>query len=90
MSTGLPLDDPDFLYLAIDRKKMMKEQTQTFDGKKACWLPDIKDGFLAAEIESTDGDNATVKILKDSSVSAFLTLTNDVVSRLKVGYIGPK
>ncbi|XP_046351162.1 myosin heavy chain, striated muscle-like isoform X8 [Haliotis rufescens] len=53
--------DPDMLYLAVDRKKLMREQTQTFDGKKACWIPDEKEGFLACEIESTKGDEITVR-----------------------------
>ncbi|KAK6169002.1 hypothetical protein SNE40_020136 [Patella caerulea] len=55
-------NDPDFQYLAVDRKKMMKEQTQAFDGKKACWVPDEKDMFLPAEITSSKGDDITVKI----------------------------
>merc|ERR1719239_1565119 len=53
-------------YLVVDRKKLMKEQTQTFDGKKACWVPDAKDGFLQAEIQSTKGEEITVKVLKNS------------------------
>ena len=71
--TGLPLDDPDFQYLVVDRKKLLKEQTQVFDGKKACWIPDPKDGFLQAEIESSDGGKVTVKILKNSEVGFLFT-----------------
>ena len=56
--------DPDFQFLAVDRKKMLKEQTQTFDGKKACWVPDEKDGFIGGEIISTKGDEVTVKTTK--------------------------
>ncbi|GFN81923.1 myosin heavy chain [Plakobranchus ocellatus] len=59
--SGLDVNDPDFVYLVVDRKKLMKEQTQTFDGKKACWVPDPKEGFMAAEIQSTKGDEITVK-----------------------------
>merc|ERR1719228_1471960 len=73
MSSGLPLDDPDFQYLVIDRKKMMKEQTTVFDGKKACWIADIMDGFLQAEIQSTDGANTTVKVLKNSETRTVKT-----------------
>ena len=72
--SGLPLDDPDFQYLVVDRKKMMKEQTQTFDGKKACWVPDPKDGFLQAEIVSTKGEEITVKIVKNSEVCFIFTI----------------
>jgi hypothetical protein len=39
-------------------------QTQPFDAKKACWVPDHKEGFLAGEIESTNGDQVTVKTSK--------------------------
>ncbi|KAK3768207.1 hypothetical protein RRG08_031740 [Elysia crispata] len=59
--SGLDVNDPDFQFLVVDRKKLMKEQTQTFDGKKACWIPDSKEGFLAAEIQSSKGDEITVK-----------------------------
>ncbi len=61
-------DDPDMEYLAVDRKKMMKEQTQPFDGKKACWVPCEKEGFLAAEIQSTKGDDVTVRLKSNNSV----------------------
>ena len=61
-------NDSDFQYLAIDRKKLMKEQTQAFDGKKACWVPDEKEGFMAAEIQSTKGEEITVKVNKTSEV----------------------
>lgn len=58
-------EDPDFEYLAVNRAKLMKEQTQTFDGKKACWIPDPKEGFLKAEIQSTKGEEVTVKTEKN-------------------------
>ena len=52
-------DDPDFLYLAVDRKKMMEEQGP-FDAKTACWVPDHKEGYLKANITVTKGDDVTV------------------------------
>lgn len=64
--------DPDFEYLAVDRKKLLREQTQTFDGKKNCWVPDDKEGFLAAEIQSTKGDEITVKLVKNNEVMRHL------------------
>ncbi|PVD39526.1 hypothetical protein C0Q70_02160 [Pomacea canaliculata] len=63
--------DPDFEYLAVDRKKLLREQTQTFDGKKNCWVPDDKEGFLAAEIQSTKGDEITVKLVKNNETKTF-------------------
>jgi len=64
-------NDPDFVYLIVDRKKLLKEQTQTFDGKKACWVPDAKEGFLAAQIESTKGEEITVKIDSNNETKTF-------------------
>lgn len=63
MSTGIPVDDPDFKYLGVDRKALLAEQ-KPFDGKKNCWCPDQKEGFLRAEIESTKGDMVTVRTEK--------------------------
>ena len=59
-STGIAPDDPDFLYLGVDRKKTMAE-APPYDGKKNCWVPDEKEGYVAAEIESTKGDVVCVK-----------------------------
>ena len=61
-------NDPDFQYLAVDRVKLLKEQTKEFDGKKMCWIPDHKEGFLKAEIQSTKGDDITVKCLDTNEV----------------------
>ncbi|ESO82019.1 hypothetical protein LOTGIDRAFT_198383 [Lottia gigantea] len=63
--------DPEFEYLAVDRKKLMREQTQTFDGKKACWVPDPKNRFAAAEIQSTKGEEITVKLNDTNETKTF-------------------
>lgn len=76
-------EDPDFQYLAVDRKKLMKEQTQTFDGKKMCWIPDEKEGYLAAEIQSTKGEEVTVKIIKNNDVSGNKTLLNKLTTQTR-------
>ncbi|XP_077979909.1 myosin-7-like isoform X2 [Glandiceps talaboti] len=52
-------DDPE-QYLVVDKKTQMQEQTGSYDGKKTVWVPDEKDGFVAAKIESTKGDMVTV------------------------------
>ncbi len=62
------VNDPDMQYLAVDRKKMMKEQNQAFDAKKACWVPDEEQGFRAAEIQSTSGEQVTVVITETKEV----------------------
>ena len=51
--------DPDFLYLALDRKKMM-EEAPAFDAKTSCWIVDHKEGYMKANIISTKGDDVTV------------------------------
>jgi len=53
-------DDPDYQYLAPPKKKLLEEQSQPFDGKKNCWIPDQKEGYVKAEIISTKGDDVTV------------------------------
>ncbi|KAK7097804.1 myosin heavy chain, striated muscle-like [Littorina saxatilis] len=69
---GYDPNDEDFKYLAVDRKKLLKEQTQAFDGKKSCWVPDTeKGGFDAAEIQSTKGDEITVKLVANSATKTF-------------------
>ena len=58
--SGMDPSDPDFRYLGVDRKKALAE-APPYDGKKNCWVPDEKEGYLSAEIESTKGDMVTVK-----------------------------
>ncbi|KAL4239976.1 hypothetical protein ACF0H5_000772 [Mactra antiquata] len=57
--------DPDFQYLAVDHKKLIKE-SGAFDGKKACWVPDEKEGFVRADIVSSKGDEITVKVVSSN------------------------
>jgi len=52
--------DGDFKYLALEKKELMEQQNVPFDGKKNTWIPDPKEGFLKAEIESTKGEEVTV------------------------------
>nr|CAD2177195.1 unnamed protein product [Meloidogyne enterolobii] len=40
----------------------MNEQSRPYDTKKNCWVPDQEEGYVAAEITSTKGDQVTVKI----------------------------
>ena len=58
-------NDPEFLeamkYLALPSEEKIKLRSQPFDAKKACWIPDPKESFIAAEIESSTKDQVTVK-----------------------------
>jgi len=51
--------DPDFQYLALDRKKLM-EEAPPYDAKTSCWVTDQREGFIRANIQSTKGDDVTV------------------------------
>lgn len=54
-------DDPILGYLAIDRKMTLEDQKRPYDGKKACFVPDKKEGFVTADIISSKGDEITVQ-----------------------------
>ena len=51
-------------YLALPAEEKIKLRSQPFDAKKACWVPDPKESFIAADIESTKDDQVTVKTSK--------------------------
>ena len=65
--------DPDLAYLALDPKEKMEMINRPFDGKKNCWIPDPKEGYVAAEIESTKGDDVTV-LTESMQVMVYFTL----------------
>ena len=59
------MNDPEviesFRYLHVSKEERIKIQSTPFDGKKNCWIPDQKEGFISAEIQSTKGEEVTVK-----------------------------
>ena len=61
----IDMNDPEVIeslkYLLVTKEEKIKMQAQPFDGKKNCWIPDHKEGFVAAEIQSTKGEEVTVK-----------------------------
>ena len=61
-------NDPEMVeamkYLALPTEEKLKLRSQAFDAKKACWVPDPKESFVAADIESTKDDQVTVKTAK--------------------------
>jgi len=54
------MSDEDFQFLRPDPRKLIEEQNLPFDGKKMCWIPDQKEGYIKAEIISTKGEEVTV------------------------------
>lgn len=56
-------DDPDptpYLFVSLEQKRI--DQTKPYDAKKACWVPDEKEGYLLGEIKATKGDLVTVTL----------------------------
>lgn len=56
-------EDPDpapYLFVSLEQKRI--DQTKPYDAKKACWVPDEKEGYLLGEIKGTKGDLVTVGI----------------------------
>ena len=71
-------DDPDFQYLALDRKKMMEEMP-AFDAKTSCWIVDAKEGYAKANIKSTKGDDVTV--ITEEKLEVFFRETVQYIRR---------
>ncbi|KAK3591327.1 hypothetical protein CHS0354_028436 [Potamilus streckersoni] len=70
--------DPDFQYLAVDRKALLKDPP-AYEGKKCCWIPDKKEGFVLAEIVSTKGEEITVKTLEKNET---ITVKKDDIQQV--------
>ncbi|XP_076163013.1 myosin heavy chain isoform X10 [Ptiloglossa arizonensis] len=54
-------EDPDptpYLFVSLEQKRI--DQTKPYDAKKACWVPDEKEGYVLGEIKATKGDVVTV------------------------------
>ena len=45
----------------MDKKEVLKH-APPYDGKKDCWVPDPKEGYVHGQIVSTKGDNVTVSL----------------------------
>lgn len=58
-------NDPEIIdalkYLVLPTEEKLKLRSQAFDAKKACWVPDQKEVYIAAEIVETKGDQTVVK-----------------------------
>lgn len=48
-------------YLILPTEEKLKLRSQPFDAKKACWVPDQKEVYIAGEIVETKGDQTVVK-----------------------------
>jgi len=51
-------------YLVLPTEEKLKLRSQPFDAKKACWVPDQKEIYVAGEIVEVKGDQTVVKTAK--------------------------
>lgn len=47
-------DPTEYLFVSMEMK--MKVQSQPYDAKTACWVPDDEENFVRGEIRGTKGD----------------------------------
>lgn len=66
--------DPGWQFLRQSQEQILANTTKKFDSKKNVWIPDKDEGFIAAEIKSTKGDQLVVVTVKGNEVSLFLTI----------------
>ncbi|CAJ0592060.1 unnamed protein product [Cylicocyclus nassatus] len=53
-------NDPSWPFLRQSQEQLLAATTKKFDSKKNIWIADPEEGFIAAEIKSSKGDNLTV------------------------------
>lgn len=53
-------DPTPYLFVSLEQKRI--DQSKPYDSKKACWIPDDKEGYLLGEIKATKGDLVSVGI----------------------------
>ncbi len=62
------LNDPEVIeslkYLLVPKEEKIRVQALPFDGKKNCFVPDAKEGFIAAEITGNEGNLVVVRTSK--------------------------
>lgn len=53
-------DPTPYLFVSLEQKRI--DQSKPYDSKKACWIPDEKEGYLLGEIKATKGEIVSVGI----------------------------
>ncbi|KHN73894.1 Myosin-4 [Toxocara canis] len=69
--------DPGWQYLRLSREQITQDQSAPYDSKKDCWIPDKEEGFVAAQIVSTKGDQVTVTVKGTEK-----TLKKDLIAQM--------
>ena len=62
------LDFP-FVFLLLIHSIPFQDQSNPYDSKKNCWIPDPEEGYLAGEITATKGDTVTIVTARGNEVS---------------------
>jgi myosin heavy chain 6/7 len=65
-------------YLVLPTEEKLKLRSQPFDAKKACWVPDAKEVYIAGDIVEVKGDQTVVKTAKGENV----TVKTDLVQQM--------
>ncbi|KAM5229350.1 uncharacterized protein MYH16 [Ctenodactylus gundi] len=72
-------DDVDPMpFLAPPDKERIEAMNKPYDIKRSCWVKDEKEGFVAGEIQSEQGDQVTVKTVNNQT----LTLKRDDIQQM--------
>lgn len=64
-------------YLVLSPEEKIKLRSSPFDAKKNCWVPDPKEVYIAADIESTKDDQVTVKTSKGEVCRLYFVLVKN-------------
>lgn len=71
-------DDVDPMpFLVPPEAERLDAMSKPYDIKRSCWVKDVKEAFIAGEIQSEDGDKVTVKTAKNTVSSS--KIVTDVV-----------
>ncbi|XP_006150230.1 myosin-16 [Tupaia chinensis] len=72
-------DDVDPMpFLAPPEKERIEAMNKPYDIKRSCWVKDEKEGFIAGEIQSEQGDQVTVKTITNQT----LTMKKDDIQQM--------
>ncbi|XP_050639895.1 myosin-16 [Macaca thibetana thibetana] len=72
-------DDVDPMpFLAPPEKERIEAMNKPYDIKRSCWVKDEKEGFVAGEIQSEQGDQVTVKTITNQT----LTVKKDDIQQM--------
>lgn len=78
MSLSVDMNDPEVIeslkFLIVPKEERIQAQTRPFDGKKNVFVPDHKEGYVPATIESADEKKGLTKVR---------TAKGDVITKYK-------